>query len=901
MTVPSETNRSGPYNGNGVTTAFDYEFRIVDESYLRAIKADAAGVETVLTLTADYAVTGVRAPEGGQVVLTVALPTGQTLTLLPHVPFTQEIDLENQGAYYAETVETGLDLAVMRDQQLQEQINRAVTIPASEDPAQLDGLVHDILRLADSADEIDTVAGIEDDVTTVAGIAAEVVAAGPAATAAAASAVTAWEWAQKDEDVAVNDGVHAPGFSAFNWMRKALGYAASASASAIAAAASAASINLPPVSADTFLQAKPDASGYLTKTAAQVRDILGSPFINSFARTPAADGVTNDVAALVALEATAEEVIRLKNASYFIGTNYTPTKTLRFSSGTKFLVANGVTVDFNLAEPEIHAPKKQRFYLTGTGAIAGLQKSYAGWFAGDNLNTATNSLTLLQKWADSVTIGGELKATLGYYTTDGSAYIECTKGQQVSSDKGASNAKLVFSGTATRGFRFSSQLYGSVKQVRFERQTPNIAPTVGDCILFDSGSQARGVVDQISTDGCYVGVHAVSGWVTSSRQTSTDTRYSAFFIDGTNEIHLAPGCVFAANSSWITMTGITGTFQSGETVTFSGGSGTIFKDASNNYKGVFTATVPTVSQVLTGSTSGATGTLATKVNGHTNGGIRIYGRCHAGVYDGTEVSGGDYPLLIDALSTSNADRSLFHVFNGCLFDSAMITAAAVFKAVGTKFFGCWFSSFLTATGLYLADAVHTVVEGCQWTYVGGRCILVDTGSKDTQISGGLMADINASNTANLPAIQFVSGTTGKVRDVTIGTNLGYGPNNPTRGVQIDAGANGITLDNIDASLCTTPIVDNGTGTIIRNCAGAKTNNQGAGVVNSAASSAVINHGLGFTPAVTDIRITPTTSLATSTLTGFWVSAATATTFTVTVNAAASANWFFGWEARIKNA
>ncbi|MES0042625.1 hypothetical protein [Mesorhizobium sp. M0091] len=174
MTVASETNRSGPYTGNGVTTAFDYEFRIVNRDYLKVLKANAAGNETVLTIDADYTVTNVGNSGGGQVVLTVPLSTGQTLTLLPLVPFTQEIDLENQGAYYAETVEKAFDLSVMRDQQLQEQINRAVTIPASEDPAQLDGLVHDILRLADSADEIDIVAGIAPNVTTVAGIAADV-------------------------------------------------------------------------------------------------------------------------------------------------------------------------------------------------------------------------------------------------------------------------------------------------------------------------------------------------------------------------------------------------------------------------------------------------------------------------------------------------------------------------------------------------------------------------------------------------------------------------------------------------------------------------------------------------------------------------------------------------------
>ncbi|RUW98806.1 hypothetical protein EOA35_22555, partial [Mesorhizobium sp. M8A.F.Ca.ET.023.01.1.1] len=235
MTVPSAINRSGPYNGNGVTTVFDYEFKITNENYIQVIKA-SAGVETVLTIDADYIVSDVGNPAGGQVALTVPLPTGQTLTLIPKVPFTQEIDLENQGAYYAQTVEDALDLGVMRDQQLQEQVSRAVTIPASEDPAQLDGLVGGILRLADSADNIDTVAGIAADVTAVAANAANI------STAAANIAAI----------------IAAPAA------------AVSAAASAAAAAASASSVNLPSPVANTFLQRNAGNTAYLALSAAAV-------------------------------------------------------------------------------------------------------------------------------------------------------------------------------------------------------------------------------------------------------------------------------------------------------------------------------------------------------------------------------------------------------------------------------------------------------------------------------------------------------------------------------------------------------------------------------------------------------------------------------------------------------
>lgn len=206
MTIASEINRSGPYFGNGVTTAFDYKFRVVDASYIKVISAEN-GVETILELDADYSVTGVGSEIGGQVIFNVAPAAGVTILFLLGVPFIQDIDLENQGAYNAETVEDGFDLAAQRDLQLSERIDRAVVIPATADPGNLEKLTTDVLRLADSADNVDAVANslgniaavvaIGDDVSTVAGIAAEVPlipgyvsAAQQAATDAAASALS---------------------------------------------------------------------------------------------------------------------------------------------------------------------------------------------------------------------------------------------------------------------------------------------------------------------------------------------------------------------------------------------------------------------------------------------------------------------------------------------------------------------------------------------------------------------------------------------------------------------------------------------------------------------------------------------------------------------------------------
>lgn len=134
MTVPSELDRAGPYNGNGVTTSFQYKFRILNASHLLVVRTEPNGFNTVLTLNTDYTVTGIGNTTGGNVVLVNAnrLPSGRKLSILRNLPFTQEIDLENQGAYYAETVEEGFDRAAMRDQQLKEGLSRAIKAPMEE-------------------------------------------------------------------------------------------------------------------------------------------------------------------------------------------------------------------------------------------------------------------------------------------------------------------------------------------------------------------------------------------------------------------------------------------------------------------------------------------------------------------------------------------------------------------------------------------------------------------------------------------------------------------------------------------------------------------------------------------------------------------------------------------------
>lgn len=192
MTIASEANRSGPYACNGATTRFPFAFKIYDEAHIRVILTDPAGVEADLDLGPDYTVTGVGDDGGGAIVVTTAPPTGHQLTLVLDVPFTQATDLENQGAYFAETIERSFDLLTQQALQLKELVARSVVLPVTS-MVSVTELVNATLALAKVQSQMVSLVGIAPDIETVAGIAADVVAAqdnAQAATTAAAIATT---------------------------------------------------------------------------------------------------------------------------------------------------------------------------------------------------------------------------------------------------------------------------------------------------------------------------------------------------------------------------------------------------------------------------------------------------------------------------------------------------------------------------------------------------------------------------------------------------------------------------------------------------------------------------------------------------------------------------------------
>jgi hypothetical protein len=135
--------------------------------------ANSSGVETPLVLNTDYSVTlngNQDTSPGGTITYPIsgaALPSGSKLSIVGDIDYDQPLDLPSGGNFSPIALENQLDRATMQIQQLAEGLSRAAKLPVtnSEDPATL---VADIVRLADSADNIDTLVANLADITTVA-------------------------------------------------------------------------------------------------------------------------------------------------------------------------------------------------------------------------------------------------------------------------------------------------------------------------------------------------------------------------------------------------------------------------------------------------------------------------------------------------------------------------------------------------------------------------------------------------------------------------------------------------------------------------------------------------------------------------------------------------------------
>lgn len=112
MTVSTELSHE-EYVGNGVTTDFDFRFRIFESKHLIVVVADNDGNETTLKNGTDYTIVGAGSYHGGKVVLNKPLAKDWKILLERDLPVVQETDLRNQGKFFAEVHEDAFDYLTM--------------------------------------------------------------------------------------------------------------------------------------------------------------------------------------------------------------------------------------------------------------------------------------------------------------------------------------------------------------------------------------------------------------------------------------------------------------------------------------------------------------------------------------------------------------------------------------------------------------------------------------------------------------------------------------------------------------------------------------------------------------------------------------------------------------------
>lgn len=141
MTVANPSCRNN-YVANGSATQFAYSFPIFAASDLQVIVLDLNLNVVPMVLNVNYTVDGVGKPAGGNVYIIdgssnpLALTSGYIVAILRRRPLTQQTSIRNQGAYFAAIHEDAFDNAIMVDQQLQDQINGCVQLPAAIPPSQ---------------------------------------------------------------------------------------------------------------------------------------------------------------------------------------------------------------------------------------------------------------------------------------------------------------------------------------------------------------------------------------------------------------------------------------------------------------------------------------------------------------------------------------------------------------------------------------------------------------------------------------------------------------------------------------------------------------------------------------------------------------------------------------------
>lgn len=127
MTVQNTITKN-IYIGNGSTTSFPFTFPCPKSEYIKVFVRKNNLIAQTDDFTVDLDNATVTYPKSG-----TPLAAGENLVILRELPLEQQLNLVNQGPFFAEDIETTLDEEVMMIQQLREELSRSITIPVDID------------------------------------------------------------------------------------------------------------------------------------------------------------------------------------------------------------------------------------------------------------------------------------------------------------------------------------------------------------------------------------------------------------------------------------------------------------------------------------------------------------------------------------------------------------------------------------------------------------------------------------------------------------------------------------------------------------------------------------------------------------------------------------------------
>jgi hypothetical protein len=135
MTISSQPQRTS-YACSGTTGPYAFPYRFLENADLLVTRIDATGARIILSLGADYSVSGAGVGGGGNISTTASYADGQVEVWLAMV-IDQLASLPSGGPFRSDSVETALDRLTLIDAALAEQIGRALSFPICESFAPL--------------------------------------------------------------------------------------------------------------------------------------------------------------------------------------------------------------------------------------------------------------------------------------------------------------------------------------------------------------------------------------------------------------------------------------------------------------------------------------------------------------------------------------------------------------------------------------------------------------------------------------------------------------------------------------------------------------------------------------------------------------------------------------------